>query len=247
MKPILKKALKYYLKYLTKLALSIHRPRIIVVSGSTNQFFAKEEISRVLSEKGIESRANPKNFNTEIGLPLSILNLSSGYGSYIDWVPAIKLAPVAVFRKMPKYLVLGIGISNPGDMDYLMSIVKPDIAVITDISQRYLEGFEGMDELANEYESLAKNIRRGGTLVFNMDNARARRVAENFSGRKISFSLNSKSDYQAVNIAKGDRGQSIDVFYGDKTEKFQLNRFGIHHVYSLLIGLIVGFQADGHL
>jgi len=82
MKTFLKQLLKYYLKYITKLVLAIHQPLIIGLTGSTNVIFTRDEIKRQLAQTGLAARSNPKNFNTEIGLPLAILNLPSGYNSY---------------------------------------------------------------------------------------------------------------------------------------------------------------------
>ena len=50
MKIIFKIILQYYLKYITKLVLAIHRPTIIAIAGSTNKTFVKDEINRVLGE-----------------------------------------------------------------------------------------------------------------------------------------------------------------------------------------------------
>ena len=89
MKKILKIFLKLYLKILTKIALCIHRPLVIAVAGSINKPFVKMAIKDVLTEAGFKCRANPKNFNTEIGLPLAILYLESGYNSYRKWAEIV--------------------------------------------------------------------------------------------------------------------------------------------------------------
>jgi UDP-N-acetylmuramyl pentapeptide synthase len=78
MKSFFKQLLKYYLKYITKLVLFIHKPVIIAVAGSTNKTFVRDEIRNILEKKGFSVRANPRSFNTEIGLPLAILDLPSG-------------------------------------------------------------------------------------------------------------------------------------------------------------------------
>ncbi len=175
---LLKKLLQYYLKYITKLVLFIYRPTIITIAGSTNKTFVKEEIKKVLKKQGLIIRSNPKSFNTEIGLPLAILNLSSGYNSYRLWLPIIFQAAKAIFNKnFPKILVLELGISEPADMKYLLSIIHPKIAVITDITQRYLESFSDMDELVSEYEYLAKKIDKSGLIILNYDNLRVRKLA----------------------------------------------------------------------
>ena len=240
MKTLFKTILQYYLKLITKLVLLIHRPVVIAVAGSTNKSFVKDEISKVLKEQGIKVRSNPSSFNTEIGLPLAILNLPSGYNSYKNWLPVIFKATTRLFEfNFPKYLVLELGVSDPGDMKYLLSLVKPRVAVVTDITQRYLEGFDDMDDLAEEYEYLVKKLNKNGLLVLNKDNPRVKLLA-NISQSKLEFcGISEEANWQAVKIEKNSRGMDVKVSHNDIVEKYSVNRFGNHHVYKLLIGLVI--------
>ncbi len=240
MKKIFKKILQYYLKYITKLVLVIHRPAIIAIAGSTNKTFVKNEINKILKEEGSSIRLNPKGFNTEVGLPLAILNLSSGYNSYKNWLPVIPEAVLKIFQfNFPKFLVLELGISDPGDMKYLLTIIKPKIVVITDITQRYLEGFNDMDKLVEEYEYLVKKTDKNGLAILNYDNQRIKEMA-NISKVKVKFfGLTDGADWQAVEIKKGNRGQLIKVKHNNIVSQYEINKFGQHHVYALLIGLAI--------
>jgi UDP-N-acetylmuramoyl-tripeptide--D-alanyl-D-alanine ligase len=237
--------LKYYLKYVTKLVLVIYRPLVIGVSGSINVLFTQNEIKRQLNEAGYEVRSNPKNFNTEIGLPLAILNLPSGYNSYRKWLPIIWQAFKAIFLlKLPKILVLGLGVAKPGDMKYLTSLVKPKIAIITDITQRYIESFDDMDELMGEYEFFIKSIKKNGFLILNHDNPKTRELTATEKVKTIFFGLEPAEErigdyWRGQIIEKNTSGQKIRIFHGSQVANCQLNRFGQHHVYALLTGLII--------
>lgn len=240
MKFIFKKALQYYLKYITKLLLFIHRPVIIVIAGSTNKTFVKEEIKRILEKNGIDVRANQKNFNTEIGLPLSILYLSSGYNSYKSWIPIIIKAFINLFKiNFPKFLVLELGVSDHGDMKYLLSIIRPKIAIITNITQRYLEGFQDMNNLAAEYELLIKKVKKNGFAILNYDNIRIRKVAYKSKIKVEFFGFQDGADWQAIDARRGDLGQIIKVSHDNIIEQYKILRFGEHHVYALLVGLAI--------
>mgnify|MGYP001616887660 CR=1 FL=1 len=247
MKLILKVILKYYLKYLTKLVLFIHRPLIIAVAGSTNKTFVKNAVNEMLKRGGRETRSNPKSFNTEIGLPLAILNLPSGYNSYKNWLPIIfKVAAQIFTASFPKILVLELGASDRGDIKYLLSIISPKIAVITDITQRYIEGFGYMDELVKEYEYLAKKIKKTGLVIFNYDNARVRSLAKEIKAKIAFFSLadnnynlDDASLWQAAELKKEDNGQLVKVNHNNIISEHKINSFGEHHVYALLICLII--------
>jgi UDP-N-acetylmuramoyl-tripeptide--D-alanyl-D-alanine ligase len=241
MKKIFKIILKYYLKIITKIVIFVHRPIIIAISGSVNKSFVRDEIKRVLEESGESVRANPKNFNTEIGLPLAILNISSGYNSYRRWLPVLRDAFLAIFQKdFPKYLVLELGVSQKGDMKYLLSIVRPQIVIVTEITQRYIESFSGMDKLVGEYIYLAKNIKKNGRLILNWDNNRIRSLRKHSKVPVLYFSKKSrKSDIFIENIKKEIDGISVDFVYKNKENQLKIKRFGDHHAVAATVGMMV--------
>ncbi len=253
MKSIFKIILKYYLKYITKLFLFIHRPIIIAIAGSTNKTFVKDAVNEMLKGEGIKVRSNPKSFNTEIGLPLAILNLPSGYSSYKNWLPIIFKAAAQIFIvNFPKILVLELGISDSRDMKHLLSIIKPKVAVITDITQRYIDGFGYMDELVKEYEYLAKKIMKTGLVILNYDNVRVRSLVKGVRAKIAFFNLNRDNDgslddvslWQALEIIKEDDGQLVKVNRNNIINEYKINRFGKHHIYALLICLIIKDYVD---
>ena len=240
MKYLLKLALKYYLKYITKLVLLIHRPIIIAIAGSTNKTFVKDKIMEVLKSEGIQARANPKSFNTDIGMPLAILSLPSGYNSYKNWLPAILKAPLTIFQtKFPRVLVLELGTSDPGDMRHLLSIIKLKIAIITDITQRYLESFGDVDRLADEYEYLVKKISKDGLVILNNDNERVKSL-KNLSKCQVKlFGVGGGANWQSVQISEEDAGQTIKIKHKNEEKEIKIKKHGQHHIYSYLISLII--------
>jgi UDP-N-acetylmuramoyl-tripeptide--D-alanyl-D-alanine ligase len=240
MKIFLRQFLKLYLKFFAKTALLVHKPFVIAVAGSTNKYFTKKAIEKELKSKGFEAMTCAKSFNTEIGLSLSILNLSSGYNSYKNWLPTITSAPVAVFKKIPKFLIIEMGVSDRGDMRYLLSIVKPKIIVITDISQRYKESFESMDKLVSEYQYLVEKIKKEDCLIFNKDNKRINLIAEKSRAINIGFSIKNKSDYKAEKIEKTSKGLKFELNKKGKGYEYNINKFGDHHIYSFLVAKIIG-------
>ncbi len=240
MKSILKTILKYYLKIITKLVLLIRKPVVIAIAGSTNKNFVKQEIKFRLQEMGFKARVNPNNFNTEIGLPLSILFLPSGYNEYRKWLPAILKAPLRIFEKnFPEFLVLSLGTSDEGDMKYLLSIIKPNISIITDITQRYKEGFSDMDNLVKEYEILAKNTDKKGVIILNSDNYRVAGIGDNKKQKIIYYGFNDQADARIVQLKKNEKGQKIRIKCGNQESDHQIYKFGKHHAYAFIVGIAV--------
>lgn len=242
MKSFLKIILKYYLKYITKYVLMIHRPTIIAIAGSTNKTFVKDEINRRLREAGLTVRSNPRSFNTEIGLPLAILDLPSGFNTYKAWLPIVWRAAKMLFTvDFPRYLVLELGVSDRGDIKYLLSIIEPDIAIITDITQRYLEGFADMDELIGEYQTLAASIKKDGLLVLNSNNRRVIELKSLTAGQALTFGLADKADYRAISINKSIYGQDFEIISAFGRQRQSIKLYGEHHLYAALAGEIVKY------
>jgi UDP-N-acetylmuramoyl-tripeptide--D-alanyl-D-alanine ligase len=240
MKSIFKIILQYYLKYVTKLVLFIHQPVIIAISGSTNKSFARDEIKKILRKKNLNVRANPKNFNTEIGLPLAILNLPSGYNSYKNWIPVLRQSLFCIFKtSFPEYLVLEMGISKKGDMKHLLSIIKPKISIITDITQRYLESFSGMDDLVDEYKLLAEKTEKNGMVILNFDNIRVKNLAKFSKARVCFFGTSDETEWRAKNIRRSGKGEIFELFHDSKSERLEISRFGVHNILASVIGKII--------
>jgi len=241
MKTILKFALRSYLKAMARLALFIHRPKIIVVAGSANKIFIKERIALELISAGKTVKASERNFNTEIGLPVAILSLPSGYGSYQAWLPIILRAPLAAIKNpLPEFLVLEFGISKPGDMKFLLSIVKPDVAVISDITQRYMDNFSSVEKLLDEYRQLLKKIRLGGAAVLNSDNEKVRNLAaEGVKARKIFFGFNEGADWKIESSESRLNRQTAKISAQGQEMDCAIDRPGRHQLYALLAGKII--------
>ncbi|MFA6047270.1 MAG: Mur ligase family protein [Parcubacteria group bacterium] len=246
MKLVFKTLLKYYLKYITKLVLFVHRPTIIAIAGSTNKTFVKEEIKHVLEEKGMKVRANQNSFNTEIGLPLAVLDLPSGYNHYKKWLPTLYRSILSLWQKdFPLILILELGASSRGDMKHLLSIIKPKISVITDITQRYLENFSDMNDMADEYKTLIRKTKRDGQVIINCDNIKLRKMFKNIRARKQSFGFFEKCDWHIMDHERTEKGEKFHVEHNNKNIQKEVDRFGIHHVYATTVGLIINEIFNG--
>jgi UDP-N-acetylmuramoyl-tripeptide--D-alanyl-D-alanine ligase len=104
-----------------------HKPLIIGVTGSYAKTTTKEGLARAFSEK-VSVFKTPGNQNSQVGLPLAILNSYQG----------------------EPYVILEMGIENPGDMEQLVRIAKPDVAVVTRIAQAHLETLFSLEKIAYE-------------------------------------------------------------------------------------------------
>lgn len=245
-----KKIIQFFLKWFAKIYLWQTKPYVIIIAGTTGRYWIKEAVKEVLEEKNFSVRTNRKNFNAEIGLPLSILGLSSGAASFWQWLKILWLAfkKATVFSKIkpppPQYLILEMAIDRPENMRYLTSIIKPNALILTTITMIYAENFENLDEISREYGELIKTLSWNGILILNNDDLRIRELGKYFKGKIITFGFTKGADFLAKNIQKVSDGQKFEISvdqraYQRQSASIKINRFGQHHIYAELVRAII--------
>lgn len=199
MKHFLKKLITWILKILTKITLWRHKPEIIGVVGSTQKTETKEEIKKILSKK-FDVRANPRSYNTEIGLPLAVLYLPSGNSSFWAWLKIlVKGKIIALFsRKFPKILILELGAIFPGDMDYLLTIVRPKYLVCTNVSLGFVAPPEELEIRAREIKKAVKTVPKNGTVILNADDPWLVNMKNEAQAKVVTFKKEGKEDYPEI-------------------------------------------------
>ena len=114
--------------------------KTIAITGSNGKTTTKDLISHILIKSGHNVSKTEGNFNTSIGVPLTIFSFSND--------------PSQIY-------VLELGANQVGDIDYLSSIVKPDIGIVTNISGAHLEGFGSIDNIRKEKKSIFNHSNKG--------------------------------------------------------------------------------------
>jgi UDP-N-acetylmuramoyl-tripeptide--D-alanyl-D-alanine ligase len=203
----MKKLLEFKLKILAKLIIWRYRPKVIGISGSVGKTSAREAISLVLATR-FRVGQTLKNYNNEIGLPLTILGLESPGSSLFGWALLfLKALKMFIFKdkKYPEVLVLEMGIDRPGDMKYLTSIVRPDIGVITMISESHLEYFKTIENTIKEKGELVKQIKPGGAAVLNFDSQAALAVKEMTKVKVYTYGQQDGADLKAEDFNENEK------------------------------------------
>jgi len=243
MKNLFKKIIQYYLKLLTRLVLWRHRPFIVAVAGSTNKTATKDYILKFLREKFGEKevRGNPKSYNTEIGLPLAILYLDSGESSAVKWLKIIIQAKIrALFgRKFPKKLVLELGVEEKGDMEYLLEMVQPDVAIVTNIEGSYTYSNSSLEKIFEEMKLLATKIPEKGHLLLNSDDERVKELAKDAKAKVITYGFAADADARAENLKTDAQGQTFDFVFQGKKESVRIKKYGRHFVSAWMAAKVV--------
>lgn len=166
--------LVFLLTFEARLALARHKPRIIAVTGSVGKTSTKDAIYAAISGE-LYVRKNRKSFNSDIGVPLTILGLDNPWSNPFKWIVVLVRGLIVVFisRDYPAWLVVEVGADRPGDIRSIAQWLRPHVVVYTGVPDVpvHVEYFAGPEEVYKEKRSLVEHIRDGGALVVNADDA----------------------------------------------------------------------------
>lgn len=197
---VLRRMLVSILTWEARAVLRRYKPRIIAVTGSVGKTTTKDAIYATLSSE-VHVRKSEKSFNSEIGVPLTILGLENAWRDPIRWALNVfrGLFIALVYQPYPQWLVLEVGADRPGDIRSIAKWLRPDIAVLTGVPDIpvHIEFFRSVEELVKEKRALAEYIAPGGKIVLNGDDPRMRELIPDFRGATITYGCDTHCDYAA--------------------------------------------------
>jgi UDP-N-acetylmuramoyl-tripeptide--D-alanyl-D-alanine ligase len=181
MKNIFKKIIVYIITLEAKLVLKKYKPKIVAITGNIGKTSSKDAIYTVLSSTFFV-RKSEKSFNSEIGIPLTILGLPNAWNNFFSWTSNIinGLKLIILKNHYPKWLVLEVGADRPGDIKNISNWIKPDIVVMTRLPNVpvHVEFFKNSDEMAKEKSYLVEALKDEGVFVVNRDDKKALAMKE---------------------------------------------------------------------
>jgi len=253
MKKIFKQIVVTILIWESRLVIKKYHPKIIAITGSVGKTSTKDAIFTVLSQwKTV--RKSQKSFNSEIGLPLTILGLSNAWNSPIAWVENIIRGFLLIIWKhsYPEYLILEVGVGKPGDITkYVAPWLHPDILVVTRFPDKpvHVEFFGSAEKIIEEKSALAFAVKRDGVLILNHDDEKVYSLHSKANRRAVSYGMNEHATYRATfpsYINENDKvsGISFKLLYNGNTFPVVLpNIIGMHYVGSALAAIACACEA----
>lgn len=210
MKTTFKTIVTNILRVESMLVLWKYRPRIVAITGSVGKTSTKDALYAALSAF-YYVRKSEKSYNSEIGLPLTILGCPNGWSDPFIWVFNI-LKGLWLFiwpHKYPKWLVLEVGVGKPGDMAKTALWLKTDVVVITSIgpTPSHIEFFDSRKHLIEEKSGLIKTLKKDGLLVLNNDDETVLGMKEKTKNRVLTYGFKEDSDIRA---------SGENIFYNEK-------------------------------
>ena len=249
LKNIFKKIIVYILQIEAKLVLKKYKPKIVAITGSVGKTTTKDAIYAVLNSAYFV-RKSEKSFNSEIGVPLTILGCENAWNNPFLWVKNIFRGLGVIFLKnhYPKWLVLEVGADTPGDIERSAKLLKPDVVVMTRFAKVpvHVEFFKSPQDLMDEKKKLAKYMKEDGILIFNNDDEDMASIKIPTKAQKISFGYSEGSNIRGMNdeiLYKEEipDGQLFRVEYAGASVPMKLKGvLGKPHTFSALAAIAVG-------
>jgi len=274
----MKNIIEKILAILARKIIKKYQPQIIGITGSLGKTSAANAVFAVLAYE-YNVRQNPKNYNNEIGLPLTVINAKSGEKNILKWLGVfLKAIGLLIFKAKdyPEILVLEMGVDIKGDLDYLIKIARPEIGVLTAVSETHLEPTnpkaKGKSELwlkdikgvLKEKQKIVTRLNEQGIAVLNYDDSQVISIKEKIKTKIITYGFSEWADLKAIEVlftGLEDNfcqskyqfdcktwGMSFKAIYnGSAVPVFLPNCFGKNYVYAALAGIAVGLAKGMNL
>lgn len=194
------------------------KPRVIGLTGSVGKSTTKELTAAVL-ERQFNVLKTDGNFNNEIGLPLTLLNLNQSH----------------------ECVVLEMGMYDIGEISLLCELAQPDVGMVTNVGPTHLERLGSIERIAIAKTELVSALSVHGTAILNYDDPRVLAMAEKTVAQVVTYGLSPQADLWASEVSSaGLEGMRFIFNYqGDKIHA-RIPLLGRHSVHTALRAALVG-------
>ena len=199
---------------------------VIGITGSVGKTTTKEMVASVLSQR-FQVLKSERNLNNEIGLPLTVLQLTSKH----------------------QRAVLEMGMYGLGEIRLLCQIAKPRIGVVTNVGPTHLERLGTIDRIAEAKAELVEALPGAGWAILNGDDPRVQAMASRTQARVFMYGQESHLDLWADDIeSNGLEGIRLRLHHGSDAVYMRVPLLGEHSVHTVLaasaVGLVEGLTWD---
>ena len=210
-----------FLQDLAKYYLGKFDVKKIGITGSVGKSTVREMVYSIL-ETEFKVTKTDKNFNGQIGTPLTIFNIDDD-------------TQVAVFE---------MGISIPGEMEKLVNMVNPDFAVVNNIGTSHLGNFSSLEVTCNEKMKISS---KNCILCLNGDNYELLNFPNKVSKKTVYFGFNGNFNYVAENILQLENKTDFVLVSPSYRESITIPCLGLHQVYNALASISLSLEFGIHI
>ena len=234
LKQLVKKIVIALLWLETRLILLKYQPKIVGITGSVGKTSTKDALAAVLAQVH-QVRASAKSYNSDIGIPLTVIGQSSAWGSWWGWLKVLTEGLFLIIFKnpYPAWLVIEVGADRPRDIVKVARRIKFDAVAISRLPDLpvHVEFFGSAEEVRAEKLALPRSLPESGLVALNADDQYQMAARSKIRAHVITYGL----DDGEV------RGENIRLTYDDGVPTgitFKLNHEG--HVVPVKLNGVVG-------
>ena len=198
---------------------SLSKAKFIGVTGSVGKTTTKEFISAVASA-AFKTHKTQGNYNSLIGLPLTVFGIEAD----------------------DEVVVLEMGMSNLGEIEFMSKIARPDFAVVTNVGTSHLESLGTRENICRAKLEIRYGLSDKGVLILNGDDQYLTNAAPSLEREPVFFSQHSPSaQYRALNIRPKEDSIVFDLLYsGRAVTNVEIPVLGKHNVNNALAAFAIG-------
>lgn len=252
-----------YLRYFAKIRLAKDKPRIIGVAGASGKSSLVSLLSLVLKQKYRLKQTGGK--NSEVGLPLHILDLKTKHNSAWEWFSLLLLTPFKAIHSHQPYdiYIAEMGIDSPHEpknMSYLLKIIEPEVGMVTNVGLEHSVYFDDyakgktsgektesiLQMTADQEILLLRSLPKTGTAIVNIDNEYINSSLKLLHARRITISTQNKyADIFAHKISSSLTGFSVEIVWKGKSYTLKLHQMlPAFYAYEFLFAIATGLTFD---
>ena len=210
---------------ITKNIIKEYNGKVVAITGSNGKTSTTSIISQTI--KG--SSSTIKNYNNEIGMPLSVINASPKSNS----------------------LILEIGASKFNDINYLSKILSPNIGIITNIGNSHLEALKNTNGVFRAKSEIIKNIKSNGYLIVPFENKQHIDYWKNVRSdiKVLTFGMCKAADFFPTKININEKRISFYINSTHLKANIYINTsmVGEHNIKNILASCIAHYCLDLNL
>ena len=194
---------------------------VIAIGGSNGKTTTKEILAELLGQR-FDTLFSEASFNNDIGVPLTLLRLQDSH----------------------RAAVVEVGSNHPGEMESLLTIVRPTIGVLTSIGREHLEFFGDLDGVIREEGALAEVLPEEGCLFVNGDIEGLDAIRERCRCRVVTVGESESCDWRLTRIEPSAEGTQFEIISpkGDRNGVHRVNLLGRHNAQNAALAMAVAVE-----
>ncbi|MGV3244436.1 UDP-N-acetylmuramoyl-tripeptide--D-alanyl-D-alanine ligase [Staphylococcus sp. 11261D007BR] len=207
------------LQQLAEHYLAYVQPTVIAVTGSNGKTTTKDMIENLLSSR-YRVKKTQGNYNNEIGMPLTILELDED----------------------TEVSILEMGMSGFHEIELLSKIAKPDIAVITNIGESHMQDLGSREGIAQAKFEIVQGLKKDGCLIYDGDEPLLKPHVETLKEAKTYSVGLGKENHQQCHII--EHNQFGITFSINGKEEYSIPVLGEHNMQNATFAITIAQLLD---